>query len=162
MVFNWLKACLRVSSHDCSKGKSLGECLWQVSLWCEAEVDGPGTALPVSVVLNFPCPSLQQVLSTNIFLFNVWNPGWFVPRITGWVTNCCLKSICPQNLIMTDATGYPCILPCTHLIFTNCTVPNASPWTRIWWTEIWLQPDSTNAWYVTPEYSLVYGMYQFY
>ncbi len=47
--------------------------------------------------------------------------------------------------------------PCTHLTLTLRPVSNALCCIRLWWMEIWLQPESTKAWYVPPWYSKVYG-----
>ncbi len=80
--------------------------------------------------------------------------GQLVPKISGcrrWgLTATSTLCFCPRNWMAKRTTGYSATSPCTHLTRTMQLISNASGWTRLWWIEVWLQPESTKAQYVPP------------
>ncbi len=150
-------AFLRVSSWDCSRGKSSRSVRIDLSIAFRspgAASASPGSASPERTAASLPGFSFPQEASAHKTPNKILNEGQLVPKISGcrrWgLTATSTLCFCPRNWMAKRTTGYSATSPCTHLTRTMQLISNASGWTRLWWIEVWLQPESTKAQYVPP------------
>ncbi len=148
---------LRDLSWDCSRGKSSRSVRLNLSITFRspgAASASPGSASPERTAASLPGFSFPQEASAHKTPNKTLNEGQLVPKISGcwrWgLTATSTLCFCPRNWMAKCTTGYSATSPCTHLTRTMQLVSNNSGWTRLWWIEVWLQPESTKAQYVPP------------
>ncbi len=150
-------AFLRDSSWDCSRGKLSRSVRINLSIAFRspgAASASPGSASPERTAASLPGFSFLQEASAHKTPNKTLKEGQLVPKISGcrrWgLTATSTLCFCPRNWMAKRTTGYYATSPCTHLTRTMQLISNASGWTRLWWIEVWLQPESTKAQYVPP------------
>ena len=161
IFITWSKAKRRVSSRDCSSGKSSMECnsgtsgaSWGVTAGSSSlSAVSDNLASPLSAAHTSYVPVCRERTPTHCPTTE-WNPGQSVPRIRGCVrwelTATFILFFFPLYLISAVTIGYLWISPCTHLIFTQQPSIKAPGRTRFWWIIDCMQPESTIAWCIPP------------